>query len=359
MRLLSDGYLRLRNGSDVAALRFRNRLDENTVTVTLTWNDYRDQEDAGTDKDLDLYVEDWAGRRVGAGEKTQVSGARVPGPDESRNPRERVVLNDLPASPVIATDPDYTYRIRVRAKKGQFTPSDRIRILLTASHDLYLPPGADGPREAVEFLDATNGGELYPPADHPLVLTVGDSAPDSGVGPTADRRVKPDVLLDDSRTYFSDGQVSAGSSNAAAYVAGVVALLKAAQPTLRMRHLLLLAHQGPTVPQPRNSGRHARPPGPRAPSLAHPNPGQARRSGPRGTLRRRPPARLTGRPLPQSLSGGHLRWNLGRTSTTYGFPLRVRFRGPLSLATTACGSAGCARRTSTTSRGCRPPRPRG
>jgi len=252
VRVLSDGYLRLRNGSDVAALRFRNRLDENSVTVTLMWNDYRDQEDAGTDKDLDLYVEDWAGRRVGAGEKTQVSGTRVPGPDESRNPRERVVLNDLPASPVIANDPDYTYRIRVRAKKGQFTPSDRIRILLTTSHDLYLAPGADGPREAVEFLDATNEGELYPPADHPLVLTVGDSAPDSGIGPTADRRVKPDVILDDSRTYFSDGQVSAGSSNAAAYVAGVVALLKAAQPTLRMRHLLLLAHQGPAAPQPKN-----------------------------------------------------------------------------------------------------------
>ncbi len=252
VRVLPDGYLRLRNGSDVAALRFRNRLDENSITVTLMWNDYRDQEDAGTDKDLDLYVEDWAGRRVGAGEKTQVSGARDPGPDESRNPRERVVLNDLPASPVIATDPEYTYRIRVRAKHGQFSPNDRIRILLTTSHDLYFPPGADGPREAVEFLDATNSGELYPPADHPLVLTVGDTAPDSGIGPTADRRVKPDVILDDSRTYFSDGQVSAGSSNAAAYVAGVVALLKAAQPTLRMRHLLLLAHQGPAAPQPKN-----------------------------------------------------------------------------------------------------------
>ena len=147
VRVLSDGFLRLRNGSDVAALRFRNRLDENSITVTLTWNDYRDQEDAGTDKDLDLYVEDWAGRRVGAGEKRQISGARVPGPDETRNPRERVVLNDLPASPLIATDPDYTYRIRVRAKKGQFTPRDQIRILLTTSHDLYLAPGAGGPIE--------------------------------------------------------------------------------------------------------------------------------------------------------------------------------------------------------------------
>jgi hypothetical protein len=248
VRLLSDGYLRLRDGSDVAALRFRNRLDENTVTVTLTWNDYRDEEDAGTDKDLDLYVEDWSGRRIGAGEKVQVSGSKEPGPDESRNPRERVVLADLRASPSVAADPEYAYRIRVRAKRGRFTPGDRLRILLTAGRDFYTPPGSDGPREAIEFLDATRQGEIYPPADHPLVLTVGDTGADSSVGPTADGRVKPDVLLDDSRVYLSDGQLSAGSSNAAAYLAGVVALLKAAEPNLRTRHLLVLARQGTAVP---------------------------------------------------------------------------------------------------------------
>jgi hypothetical protein len=247
VRILPDGYLRLRNGPDVAALRFRNHVDENTVTITLTWNDYREEEDAGTDKDLDLYVEDWAGRRIGAGEKHQISEARTAGPDESRNPRERIVLTNLPASPVVAADPDYTYRIRVRVKKGRFTAGDRVRILLTAARDYYLAPGESGPREAVEFLDATGEGELYPPADHPLVLTVGDAAPDSAIGPTADRRTKPDAILEDSRSYFSDGHVSAGSSNAAAYVAGVVALLKAAEPGLRMRHLLLLAHQGPAV----------------------------------------------------------------------------------------------------------------
>ncbi len=102
VRILATAYLRLGGGRDIAALRFRNRLDENTVTVTLTWNDYREAEDAGTTKDLDLYVEDWAGRRVGASELVQVSGDHEAGPGESRNPRERVVLTDLPASPVIS-----------------------------------------------------------------------------------------------------------------------------------------------------------------------------------------------------------------------------------------------------------------
>src|SRR5439155_8716732 len=61
-----DGHLRFRTGTDPTALRFTNRFDENTVTVTLTWNDYRDTEDAGTEKDLDLFIEDASGRVVGS-----------------------------------------------------------------------------------------------------------------------------------------------------------------------------------------------------------------------------------------------------------------------------------------------------
>ena len=244
VRVLPDGYLRLKDGSDVAALRLRNRVDENTITVTMTWNDYRDEEDAGTDKDLDLLVEDWAGRRVGAGEKVQIKGDRSPGPEESRNPRERVVLADLPANPVVPTDPDYCYKIRVRSKKGRFGPNDRVRILVTASKDTYVPPGAVDPEEAVTLEDSTDGGEIYPPADHPGVLAVGEVGTASSVGPTLDGRPKPEVVLADSRAYFTDGQFSAGSSNAAAFFTGVVAVLKAAEPSLRREHLVQLAREG-------------------------------------------------------------------------------------------------------------------
>ncbi len=101
------------------------------------------------------------------------------------------------------------------------------------------------PVESIEFLDATREGEVYPPADHPLVLTVGDAESEtSSIGPTADRRVKPDVILEDSRAYFTDGKVTAGSSNAAALFAGIVAVLKAAEPGLSRRDLLELARLG-------------------------------------------------------------------------------------------------------------------
>jgi hypothetical protein len=236
VRLDRDGYLRFRDGADGTALRFRNRLDENTITVTLTWNDYREQEDAGTVKDLDLYVEDRSGKRLAAGEKTQVAGDKAAGPDESRNPRERVVLTDLPPTADL-------YRIRVRAKTANFGPDDRVRVLVTSSRESYIDPETGAVDDAVTFYDATGKGELYPPADNPLVLTVGDTSPASSAGPTADHRVKPDVILPDSRAFFSDGEVTAGSSNAAAYFAGVVAVLKAAEPGLRTRHLLRLARQ--------------------------------------------------------------------------------------------------------------------
>ena len=144
-------------------MRFRNRVDDNAVTVTLTWNDYREAEDAGTDKDLDLFIEDWAGRRVGSSEKLQFSGTREARPEESRNPRERVVLANLPAVPSVPSDPDYAYRIRIRSRRGRFGPSDRLRVLVTPARESYLPPGADAPRDALEFLDATGEGRDLSP----------------------------------------------------------------------------------------------------------------------------------------------------------------------------------------------------
>jgi hypothetical protein len=255
VRVGRDGYLRFRENADGTSLRFRNRLDENTVTVTLTWNDYHEEEDAGTDKDLDLFVENAAGKVIGSSELKQVLGNQVAGAAESRNPRERVVLTDLPA------DLDFNYRIRVYARAGRFTEDDRIRVLVKSSREIYVSPETKLPDDALTFFDATGKGELFPPADNPLVLTVGDDSPASASGPTADHRVKPEVLVSDPRAFFSDGDITAGSSNAAACVAGVVAVLKAAEPSLAVRHLLRLAWEGtseaPSGPTNAGDGRSA------------------------------------------------------------------------------------------------------
>jgi hypothetical protein len=232
VKVLADGYVQLGPNPTGTALRFRNRLDEATITVTLTWNDYREAEDAGTRKDLDLFVEDWDGAAVASAEAVQVDGNTPAGPSQSHNPRERLVLEGL------AADPGRPYRIRVKAKAGTFAPADRLRILVTsAQHVAAADPETGRPVPAIELLDATGTEEIYPPADDPGVVTVGDSGPASGVGPTADGRLKPDVLIADSRAVFTNGEATAGSSNAAAYFAGVAAVLRAAQPGLRAEHL--------------------------------------------------------------------------------------------------------------------------
>lgn len=234
----SDGSLRFMGTPDPTALRWKNRLDENTVTITLTWNDYRESEDAGTNKDLDLFVEDAQGRRVGSAEAVQVAD-RPAVAGETRNPRERLVLTDLPAG---------DYRIRLRAKNpGAFGPGDRFRVLITAERTEAADPKTGAAVDGLPFLDANGRGEIYPPADNPLVITVGDTSAMSSKGATADHRRKPDVLLADSRASFSTGLTTTGASNAAAYFAGIVAVLKAAEPRLAVRHLLTLAHPASTT----------------------------------------------------------------------------------------------------------------
>ena len=223
-----DGFLRFRGTPLPSALRFTNRFDENAVTITLTWNDYRDTEDAGTDKDLDLIVEDATGRVVGQSQLRQVPAGKPAGEGETKNPRERLVLTDLPAVPA-----GREYRIRIKDRSHNFGPRDRIRVLVSAAKTApFADPDTGKTVFPVEFLDATPGGEIYPPADHAGVLTVGDTSRFSSVGPTADGRVKPDVVLEQSTARFSNGEESVGSSNAAGYFAGVVAVLRATEPAL-------------------------------------------------------------------------------------------------------------------------------
>jgi hypothetical protein len=105
-----DGYVRFRTAAQASALRFSNRFDESNVTVTLTWNDYNDAEDAGTDKDLDLIVEDARGKVIGESKLAQVPGGKPAAQGETHNPRERLTLTDLPAVPA-----GQEYRIRVKA----------------------------------------------------------------------------------------------------------------------------------------------------------------------------------------------------------------------------------------------------
>ena len=224
-----DGFLRF-GPSKKTALTFTNRLDENTHTITLTWNDYAEREDAGTAKDLSLIVETAAGKEIGRADLKQIAGDKPAGDGESRNPRERLILPSLGAG---------TYRIRVESKGSSFTAKDRVRILINPTRgEPYPHPDTGKPTDPLVFADASNSEELYPPADNPRVITVGEIADYSATGPTADRRLKPDLLLPSLPAKWSNGEVAGGTSYTAAFFAGMIASWKADYPKLQTNDVM-------------------------------------------------------------------------------------------------------------------------
>lgn len=225
----ADGYLQF-GPAKKTSLQFTNRLDENTHNITLTWNEYAEREDAGSVKDLALIVETLAGKEFGRADLRQIAGDKPAGEGESRNPRERLTLPSLGAG---------TYRIRVKSNSSSFTAKDRLRILITPVRgEPYPHPETGKPTDPLAFADAVNAEELFPPADHPRVLTVGEIADYSAVGPTSDRRLKPDLLLPALPVKWSNGEIAGGTSYTAAFFAGMVASWKAEYPKLQTNDIV-------------------------------------------------------------------------------------------------------------------------
>jgi hypothetical protein len=191
-------------------LEFENKLDQNTVTITLSWTDFKDTDTYNAVKDLDLFIYDSSNNQIGA--SALIQKGEAPPTDGSASPlssfaRESVTLTNLNRG---------TYRIKVRKQSENFEDTDRFRVIL----DVAKP-------DSVTFTDHSTGGEIMPPADNPNVFTVGEDTQFSSVGPTADGRTKPDIKIQDAGISFTNGEQTDGSSNAAALIAGVAVLMKA------------------------------------------------------------------------------------------------------------------------------------
>jgi hypothetical protein len=220
-------------------LRLKSRLDENKAQIILLWNSNATEEDSGTDQDLDLFVYDENNNEVAKSELKQVLKKEGLKDGETFLARERINYE-------FSKNRNGYYRIVVKAKSRNFTSSSRVRIVVIPER----PPVQDNEKkkmvDAIEFLDATKGEEIMVPADNPNVITVGDLAPFSAVGPTLDGRVKPEVVLENSIASFSNGQSSTGTSNAAAYFTGVVAVLKSYAPNLTRQHIINFPRKRPS-----------------------------------------------------------------------------------------------------------------
>ncbi len=127
----------------------------------------------------------------------------------------------------------------IAARKG-------VLVVTAMGNDGY----ATGPKDAVMYADST----LVSPADADSIIAVGNTTsdgelnPGSGTGPTADGRIKPEVVAQGTGIFWADGSTISGYSQVTGtscstpLVAGAAALVLSAHPELsnmQIRHALL------------------------------------------------------------------------------------------------------------------------
>lgn len=230
---------------ETSYVRFKNYADDNQVTITLSWNAFHPGEEArGTTKDLDLYVFQNAEKRgespklIASSKLKQVEKAPQ-GDEETLFPRERVTKR-------LRASGDRDYLIAVRKVGGTFDPAkDKLRITVTGEKQPFVDAKTEKRIDPIDFVDATDDGEIMVPADNRYVLTVGDLSPQSARGPTTDGRGKPEILFPRSNVNFTDRNAYYGTSYAAAYMAAVAAVLKGREPLLSRAHLLQMRTSDP------------------------------------------------------------------------------------------------------------------
>lgn len=167
--------------------------------VVLSWNDFKDDAEEGTDKDLDFALTDDLLNVIRSSALQQSADRNENRPGYSKYPREIVAAELKPG----------TYYIRVKKRSDNFESDDRLRI--TVDGDLIEMPSAQ-PQDS-----------LLVPADNLDALTVG--AIDSDRSGVSSRLRKPELFAISS-VRLSNGDEFRGSSNSAAFAAAAAVLLK-------------------------------------------------------------------------------------------------------------------------------------
>lgn len=167
------------------------------LRVVLTWNDFKDDSEVGTDRDLDLALADDLLNIIQTSTLKQSADKNESRPGYSKYPRE-AIFAEVAAG---------TYFVRIKNVSKNFYAKDRLR--LTADGD-YI------------FVDSFDPNEsLLNPADNSGVLSIG--ALDSERTSRSKKLSRPDLWAVSS-IILNDGQEFRGTSNAAAIFAASVGL---------------------------------------------------------------------------------------------------------------------------------------
>jgi subtilisin family serine protease len=170
-----------------------------SIKAVLSWNDFKDDVDPGTDKDLDLALTDDMLNIIQTSALHQSTDANESRPGYTKYPREILTAELKPG----------TYYFRVKNRSKNFSDKDRLRLTVDGA-------GLTMPHHSADE-------SILNPGDNPAVITVGAFDSDrSAVSVSMD---KPDIMAPSSM-ILADGSEFRGSSNATAIVAAGVALAR-------------------------------------------------------------------------------------------------------------------------------------
>ena len=189
------------------------------LRAVLSWNDFKDDVNMGTDKDLDLVLTDDTLKIVQSAALTQKKVLDANSQGQSLYPREILEADVVPG----------LYYLRVKIRSQNFNRV-RDRLKITTSGDY------------VQLQNATNSTEsLLSPADNASVITVGAS--DSEKSSQGVSENKPEISFD-SAVKLKNGEIYKGTSNSAAIAAAGVIILKAFHPTLTRAQAISMVRGG-------------------------------------------------------------------------------------------------------------------
>lgn len=180
------------------------------IKIVLSWNEFKDDPEKGTDKDLDLALTDDFLNIIETSSLKQTSDPNEKRPGYTSYPRESIT----------AEVQSGVYFIRVKNRSHNFD----------SYSELYISVDGDG----IKVPSSSAGRSILNPADNPRVITVG--AIDSDRSSKNNRLNKPN-LLTMSSVKTSEGEFR-GSSNSAAFVAAALALAKSRYPDYTIEQII-------------------------------------------------------------------------------------------------------------------------
>lgn len=209
---VGDNWVQLPDQNNALAVRCQAAAGKKcSAKIVLSWNDFKDDVEEGTSKDLDLALTDDLLNVIQNSALRQSTDRNEGRPGYSKYPREIISADLAPG----------LYFLRVKNRSLNFTYHDQIRI--TVDGDGLVMPSH------------SRGESILNPADNPTVITVG--ANDSERSSTSFYQDKPDLLAPSS-LKLADGTEYRGSSNSAAIVAAGLGILKSREPRMTRKDLL-------------------------------------------------------------------------------------------------------------------------